>query len=76
MRVKYKGYPNYELDIETALLREMQNDMGADGTIERIERELCSTQQVLAKFMAQQIKTLSQLNEVCGYNKYEEVGNE
>ena len=73
MKVKDKWYPEREFDIESALLREMQNDMGAEGTIERIECELCSTQQVLAKFMAQHIKTLSQLNEVVGYEKYEEV---
>ena len=73
MKVKDKWYPEREFDVESALLREMQNDMGAEGTIERIEHELCNTQQVLAKFMAQHIKSLTTLNEVCGYNKYEEV---
>lgn len=73
MKVKDKWYPKREFDVESALLREMQNDMGAEGTIERIEHELCSTQQVLAKFMAQHIKSLTALNEVCGYNKYEEI---
>lgn len=73
MKVKDKWYPEREFDIESALLQELQNDMGAVGTIERIEYELNSTQQVLARFMAQHIKTLSQLNEVAGYNKYEEV---
>lgn len=73
MKVKDKWYPERELDVESALLREMQNDMGAEGTIERIEYGLNNTQQVLARFMAQHIKTLSQLNDVCGYNKYEEV---
>jgi len=73
MRVKDKWYPEREFDIESALLSEMQNDMGADGQLERLQYELCSTQQVMAKFMAQHIKTLSQLNEVAGYNKYEEV---
>ena len=73
MKVKDKWYPERVFDVESALLREMQNDMGAEGTIERIEYELNNTQQVLARFMAQHIKTLSQLNEVAGYNKYEEV---
>ena len=72
MKLKDKWYPEREFDVESALLREMQNDMGADGALERISYELSSTQQVLAKFMAQHIKTLSQLNEVCGYNKYEQ----
>ena len=73
MKVKDKWYPEREFDIESALLREMQNDMGADGQLERLQYELNNTQQVLARFMAQHIKTLSQLNEVAGYNKYEEV---
>jgi len=73
MKVKDKWYQNCELDIETALLREMQNDMGADGQLERLQYELNNTQQVLAKFMAQQIKSINQLNELVGYNKYEEV---
>lgn len=76
MRVKDKWYPNCELDIETALLREMKNDGGAEGTIERIENELMSTQTFIAKFMAQQIKSINQLNALAGYIKYEEVGNE
>ena len=76
MRVKDKWYPNCELHIETALLREMQNDMGADGQFERLQHELMSTQTVIAKFMAQHIKTLSQLNEMAGYEKYEEVSDE
>ena len=73
MLVKDKRYPERVFDVASALLREMQNDMGAEGTIERIEHELCNTQQVLAKFMAQHIKSLTALNEVCGYNKYEEI---
>ena len=73
MKVKDKWYPEREFDVESALLREMQNDMGADGQLERLQCELNNTQQVMARFMAQHIKTLSQLNEVAGYNKYEEV---
>lgn len=73
MKVKDKWYPEREFDVESVLLREMQNDMGADGQLERLQYELNNTQQVLARFMAQHIKTLSQLNEVAGYNKYEEV---
>ena len=73
MKVKDKRYPEREFDVESVLLREMQNDMGADGQLERLQYELNNTQQVLARFMAQHIKTLSQLNEVAGYEKYEEV---
>ena len=73
MKVKDKWYPEREFDVESALLREMQNDAGADGRLEQIQCELSSTQQVLAKFMAQHIKSLTALNEVCGYHKYEEV---
>ena len=76
MKVKDRWYPEREFDVESALLREMQNDMGADGQLERLQCELDNTQQVLARFMEQHIKTLSQLNEVCGYNKYEEVCDE
>ena len=73
MKVKDKWYPEREFDVESALLREMQNDMGAEGQFERLQYELSSTQQVLAKFMEQHIHTLAQLNAVVGYNKYEEV---
>ena len=73
MKVKDKWYSEREFDVESVLLREMQNDMGADGQLERLQSELHNTQQVLGRFMAQHIKTLSQLNEVAGYNKYEEV---
>ena len=73
MKVKDNWYPYREFDVESALLSEMRNDGGAEGTIERIETELLNTQQVLAKFMAVHIKTLQQLNEVVGYDKYEEL---
>ena len=73
MKVTDKWYPAREFDVESALLREMQNDMGADGQFERLQHELMSTQTVIARFMAQHIKTLSQLNEMAGYEKYKEV---
>lgn len=73
MKVTDKWYPDRVFDVESALLREMQDAMHSDGQFERLQAELTSTQLVLARFMAQHIKTLSQLNEVAGYNKYEEV---
>ena len=73
MKVKDKWYPERELDVYSALLREMQNDMMAEGALERLQYELASTQEVLARFMCAFIKSPSQLNEVVGYNKYEEI---
>lgn len=72
MKVKDKWYPDRVLDIESALLREMQDNMSADGALERLQYELSSTQQVLAKFMAEHIKTLAELNAIVGYDKYEQ----
>lgn len=72
MKVKDKWYSDRVFDIESALLREIQNDMGADGALERLQCELLNTQQVLAKFMAEHIKTLAELNAIVGYDKYEQ----
>lgn len=62
---------NRPYDIEDCLDSLMQG-YSDSGSIEKIEADLYAVRVVLAKFMAQHVTTLAELNSLAGFGRFEE----
>lgn len=67
------GFNIKDISIEEALEKLMTSDCGR-GQLENMQHNIEAMREVLARFMAQHIKTVDQLNELVGYPEYKQAG--
>lgn len=73
VRQTYSPYRHTPYTVEEALRLTMCKWPDEGGQLERIEGSIDAMRDALARFMAQHISTVEQLNAVAGYEMFQEV---
>lgn len=73
MKYREKGWSGNSAHSKETVVLNLLTGYSESGSIEQIEADIRAMQDVLTRFICSHINTVEELNELAGYDKFEEV---